>query len=63
MLSDDGADALAQKLKQLMADRELRIRMGKNTHEEMMKYAPEKIWNQWEQLLKNISSSEENRIH
>lgn len=53
MLSDDGADALAQKLKQLMADRELRIRMGKNAHEEMMKYAPEKIWNQWEQLLKD----------
>lgn len=52
ILVRDGADALAEGLRELMGDRNLRIRMGEKARKEMEKYAPEKVWNQWEQLLK-----------
>ena len=44
----------AQKLKRLMSDKELRIKFGKNAHEDMKLYAPEKIMQQWEDLLQSI---------
>lgn len=54
MLSDDGADALAQKLKQLMTDQGKRAEMGRNARKSMKDYCPEHIWDMWEDLIKQI---------
>lgn len=54
LLVDDGVDALAEGLKKLMEDQELRERMGRAAHESMKKFAPKEIWNQWERLMKDI---------
>ncbi len=53
LLVDDGVDALAEGLKKLMEDQELRERMGEAAHESMKEFAPEKIWDQWETLMKD----------
>lgn len=53
-LVEDGSDALAEGLKKLMKNRKLREQMGKAAHESMKIFAPEKIWNQWETLMKDI---------
>lgn len=63
ILAESGADSLADALKCLMTDQEKRVQMGKNAHEEMMKYAPEKIWSRWEQLLIEASCSKGNKVH
>ena len=46
-------DALAEGLKKLMEDQELREHMGRAAHESMKEFAPEKIWDQWETLMKD----------
>ncbi len=53
-LCEDGIEDMADKLRQLMENRELRSQMGKAAHEAMKAYAPEKIWDQWEDLMKHI---------
>lgn len=50
-LVSDGVDDFAQKLKLLMENRELRIKMGNAAKQDMKQYAPEKIWKQWESVL------------
>lgn len=54
LLVDDGVDALAEGLKKLMEDQELRERMGRAAHESMKEFAPEKIWDQWEALMQAV---------
>lgn len=54
MLSDDGADALAQKLKQLMINQEKRAEIGRNARKSMEDYCPEHIWDMWEDLIGQI---------
>lgn len=54
ILSDDGADALAQKLKQLMTDQGKRAKMGRNARKAMEDYCPEHIWDMWEKLIGQI---------
>ena len=53
-LCDDGIDDFAEKLKILMSDAELRKKMGQNARESMKKFAPEKIWDQWEALINEV---------
>ena len=53
-LCDDGIDAFAEKMKVLMQNKELRKQMGQNGKESMKQFAPEKIWNQWEDLMKKV---------
>lgn len=53
-LCDDGIKPLSQNIKKLVADQALRIKMGENARKSMEKYLPNKIWNRWEELLKNI---------
>lgn len=53
-LCDDGVDDFAEKMKVLMQNEELRKQMGKNAKESMKQFAPEKIWNQWEDLIKEV---------
>lgn len=54
LLVDDGVDALAEGLKKLMQNEHLRRQMGKAAHEAMKEFAPEKIWDQWEALMKDV---------
>ena len=50
-LCEKGVDAFAQALEKLMSDEELRKKMGKAAKEDMKQYAPEKIWDMWENLI------------
>lgn len=59
LLVEEGAASLAQGLEQLIKDPALRIRLGRAGHEAMKSYAPERVWIQWEQLLKDVLSSEQ----
>lgn len=55
-LCEDGIDDFAKKLKLLMNNPEMRKRMGENARESMKKFAPQKIWDQWEILINTIGS-------
>ena len=52
-------DDFADKLKKLMSDKELRIKFGKNAHEDMKAYAPEIILDQWDELFKQITKDKQ----
>lgn len=56
ILCKDGVDGLAQGLKKLMANQALRVEYGVNANTSMKVYAPDRIWDQWEQLLNNINT-------
>lgn len=58
-LCKDGVDDFRDKLRKLMADRALRVAMGEQARIAMKAYAPEKIWDTWERLLKNVKGKEE----
>ena len=53
-LTDNTPDDFAAKLKILMDDQNLRIKMGKAGHEMMKEYAHEKVWDQWEDLITTV---------
>lgn len=53
-LCDDGVEPLAQALDKLMGDKELRVQMGKAAKADMAQFAPEKIWDKWEELMKKV---------
>lgn len=61
LLVDDGVEALAEGLKNLMGNQELRERMGRAAHEAMKQFAPEKVWDQWENLLEEVVENHKNR--
>ncbi len=51
VLCDDGVESLANGLESLLKDKTLRAQMGKKAKSEMKNFAPEKIWDTWENLL------------
>lgn len=53
-LCEDGIDDFAEKLKILMQDAELCKKMGQNARESMKQFAPEKIWDEWEDLINKV---------
>lgn len=53
-LCDDSVEPLAQALDKLMGDKELRVQMGKAAKADMAQFAPEKIWDQWEELMEKV---------
>lgn len=53
-LCEDGVEPLAEALDKLMGDRELRIKMGKAAKADMAQFAPEKIWDHWEELMEKV---------
>lgn len=59
-LCDDGIDDFAEKMKILMQDEQLRKMMGENARESMKQFTPEKIWNQWEFLIKEVIKTTNN---
>lgn len=52
LLAEDGVEPYAEALEKLMKDKKLRIKMGAAAKADMAEYAPEKIWDKWEDLLK-----------
>ena len=50
-LAEDGVKSFAENLKMLMESPSLRVEIGTNAHEEMKKFSPEIVWNQWESIL------------
>jgi glycosyltransferase involved in cell wall biosynthesis len=54
LLADNTPEDFAEKLKILMDDQNLRAKMGRAGHEMMKQYAPEKIWDQWEELIETV---------
>ncbi len=55
LLAEDGADGLAQCMKTLMENQELRVKMGKAARASVRKYEASVIWTAWEDLLNTCS--------
>ena len=53
----DDIDDFADKLKTLMLDKDLRVKMGKNAHDDMKDYAPNIIIDKWEELINKVTTS------
>ena len=53
-LTDNTPEDFAEKLKILMDDQNLRAKMGRAGHEMMKQYAPEKVLDQWEELIDKV---------
>ena len=53
-LCEDGIDDFRDKLRKLMSDKDLRVAMGKQARIAVKAYAPEKIWDTWENLLERF---------
>lgn len=51
ILVADNSNDIAQGLKKLMSDNELRTNLGKNASNSMKQYAPNIIWSRWEKIL------------
>ena len=54
ILCEDGVDSLADALARFMEDETLRRRLGAAAKEDMKQYAAENIWDQWENLMKEL---------
>lgn len=53
-LADEGAENFAKALERLMADPELRVRMGAAAHEAAKAYEPEAVWDMWENVIREV---------
>lgn len=53
-LVGEGVEPFAQAMEKLMKDRNLRIVMGQHARESVKKYSYERVWNQWEAMLKGV---------
>lgn len=51
ILCEDGEVAFAKGLETLMKDGKLRERMGRQAVEEMKPYAPDSVWDKWQELI------------
>ena len=54
LLAEDGAAGFAAALRRLMESNELRRQLGENARAFAARYVPERVWDQWETLLKRI---------
>ena len=54
ILCEETVEDFARGLAELMDDADKRSRYGLQAKEDMKQYAPEKIWDQWEELINNI---------
>lgn len=54
-LCEDGVDDFSEKLSKLMADVHLRIALGAYARQSMQQYAPQHIWDSWEELMKTAT--------
>ena len=54
LLSEPSPQAFAEALKMLIRDRELRMRLGAATREDMKQFAADKIWDRWDRLIQQL---------
>ena len=57
ILCDDGIKPFSDALEELMKNQNLRAEMGKAGRIQMEQYAPQSIWNKWEELLVKVCNS------
>ena len=55
LLTKEGVKPFSMALEKLMNDKALRLKMGSAAKKDMEQYAPEKIWDKWENLLKEYN--------
>ena len=55
-LCNSSPESIAEALDKLMSDARLLATFGKNAHESMKQFAPDKVWNMWHRLIENIFS-------
>jgi len=55
LVENGNTKALAEKLNLLIQDSELRITMGKNAKENVKRFLPENIMQQWDELFKSVA--------
>lgn len=55
VLCQPGAQGFAQGLDKLMADQQLRIKMGWRAATAMLEFKPQLVWDRWEELFKNLT--------
>lgn len=53
-LTDDGAAPFAEALRKLMEDADRRTAFGKRAKEHMKPFAPEAVWDEWDQLIREV---------
>lgn len=53
-LCDGTPESLAEALRKLMRDQDLRLRLGAQAKEDMKEFAPERVWDQWEDRLTEL---------
>lgn len=54
ILCDDTPESFAQALERLMLDENLRTKLGNQAKKDMTQFAPEAVWDQWEDLLYSL---------
>ena len=54
ILCEDGVAPFAEALRNLMESEALRKELGKNAKASVSVYAPEKVWQAWEDLLQQV---------
>lgn len=54
LLAEDSPESLASAMARLMDSPDLRVKMGLNAHISMNQYAPEIVWNRWDNMLDEI---------
>lgn len=54
VLCEESVDAFSEALEFMIENNDLCVQMGINAKEDMRQYAPGKIWNKWEDLLKGF---------
>ena len=53
-MCEDGVAPFAEALRSLMESEALRKELGKNAKTSVFVYAPEKVWQAWEDLLQQV---------
>ena len=53
-LTDDGTAPFAEALRKLMEDADRRAAFGKRAKEHMKPFAPEVVWDEWDQLIREV---------
>lgn len=58
LLTDNTPEDFARALIHLIKSPQERIRLGKVAHKSIQTYSPEKVWTQWDKLLRSIASQQ-----
>lgn len=56
-LTADGAAPFAEALRKLMEDADRRAAFGKRAKEHMKPFAPDVVWDEWDQLIREVLRS------